>query len=414
METQLITLGESCFEILTDGSEFLGIGKVWIGETLVRSGRLPWRVTTQTYASAQELVGLDLLGVDTTPDTLRIRMSAKFAPALTSLKWDHSLDPVHKLGDWDNPQPSAEGELELVLTPASDRIQEIDFTGFAFHWEYRSTSMPLFFLYDMSSWELDGDITGSTVYSQSSSSDPVVTFTPDTAWTTEGLIHWEDDASRANAVMTHNLPRWVCHQAFDYQFKGNRTLIGLWERVDLIRSILRREAGKPELKTFDKYIFDETMEIATPKKRIVLSTAPRTVIDQQNLWTWTIEEVHRRARAEFGIHEELLLPRLSVNYWYDFTIDSYYRDLLPAAVNCGFKALFVDNLNESNMTRGLYNGSMCNSFEFVPSPKLGGTKALKTFYERCQEHGIVPYSWTNPSQSPESKQLLDNHHKTVY
>jgi hypothetical protein len=32
-------------------------------------------------------------------------------------------------------------------------------------------------------------------------------------------------------VMTHNLPRWASHGAFDFQFKGDRTLIGVFERV---------------------------------------------------------------------------------------------------------------------------------------------------------------------------------------
>ena len=38
--------------------------------------------------------------------------------------------------------------------------------------------------------------------------------------------------------MTHNLPRWASHQAFDFQFKGDRTLLGVFERVELIRSVL--------------------------------------------------------------------------------------------------------------------------------------------------------------------------------
>ncbi len=113
-----------------------------------------------------------------------------------------------------------------------------------------------------------------------------------------------------NQVMTHNLPRWASHQAFDYQYKGDRTLVGVWERVDLIRSVLRRDAGKPELKVFDKYIFDETRTHRTPAKVILLNCEPRTVVGQQNLWTWMLQEVHDRARAEFGLHEEPLRAKI--------------------------------------------------------------------------------------------------------
>ena len=43
MKKQVAKLGDCSFQILTDGREFLGIGKVYIGRTLVRSGRLPLR-----------------------------------------------------------------------------------------------------------------------------------------------------------------------------------------------------------------------------------------------------------------------------------------------------------------------------------------------------------------------------------
>ena len=48
----------------------------------------------------------------------------------------------------------------------------------------------------MASWELDGDITGATAYSQSSCSPPVAHFARDTAWTTEGVLYFLVDEAR--------------------------------------------------------------------------------------------------------------------------------------------------------------------------------------------------------------------------
>ena len=398
MNRKTLELRNCSFEILHNGDTFAGIGRVWIGGTLVRSGRLPWRPMTATF-TGHELATLKLLGVEQSARKLRVRLHALFRPAFTKIMPDHSIDPIHETGDWDRETSSGDGEFEMVFTPAGDSFGGSSFTGFAFHYEYRSRTMPLFFIYDMSSWELGGNIQGATAISQSSCSAPVAVFEKNTKWTTEGIIHWADEKSMANPVMTHNLPRWASHQAFDYQFKRNHTLVGTWEHVDLIRSVLRREPGKPELKTFDKYIFDQTLAHKTPAKNILLNTAPRTWVGQQNLWTWTMQEVHDRARAEFGIPEEPVLQRLAVNYWVNFTIDSYYVDLLPAATACGFKALFIDNLCKSDMTEKVYTGNMCCSHEFETAPALGGPAKLKRFVSHCAEHGIVPYSWANPNQS---------------
>ena len=398
MDETTLKLGNCRFHLLREGGDFLGIGKIWIGDTLVRSGRLPMRPFTQTF-TGHELAGLKLLGVDQSAGKIRIRLRALFRPLAVKLMPDHSIDPVHDTGDWTGDRISGEGELDIVLAPATDCFEGAEFDGFSYRYEYRSKATPLFYILDMASWEIDGDIVGATAISQSSCSAPVATFRKDTAWTTEGLIHWDDANSKANPVMTHNLPRWASHQSFDYQFKAGKTLLGLWERVDLIRSVLRREAGKTELKTFDKYIFDQALEHATPAKKILLNTQPRTHVGQQNLWTWVLDEVHRRARDEFGLREEPVMQRLFVNYWVNFTIDSYYRDLLPAAVACGFKALFIDNLKKSDMTAKVYTGNMCCSHEFEIAPELGGPDGLKHFVHRCAQHGIEPYSWTNPNQS---------------
>jgi hypothetical protein len=203
--------------------------------------------------------------------------------------------------------------------------------------------------------------------------------------------------------MTHNLPRWASHQAFDFQCKGSKTLLGLFERVDLIRSILMREPGKPELKTFDKHIFDHALAYKTSAKSMLLNTDPKSDTDQKNLWTWVFDAVAERARAEFGLKEEPLVPRLCQNYWHNFTIDTYRRDLLPAAANLGFKALFVDNLNKSAMTERCphpdFNWNMCCGHEYEVAPRLGGPAALKAFVDDCNAHGIRVNAWTNNDQA---------------
>jgi hypothetical protein len=395
----LLVLGSNRFEVLTDGDRFIGLGKIWIGETLVRSGRLPLFPYTQTFTGL-EIAKLQLLSVDETADEIRIKLGADFRPLQVQLMRDHSFDPIHDLSDWDNDTPAGNGKIDLVLRKANDSFNGIQFGGFSYHYEYESQDVTLFYLFDRASWELDGDINGATVVSQSSCSDPLVTFAPDTVWTTEGVIYWAPELYNKN--MTHNLPRWASHQAFDFQYKDSRVLMGVFNHVDLIRTTLARNAGKAELKTFDKHIFDQATTYKTSPKMILLNTAQKSDTAIRNVWTWVIDEVHDRARGEFGMKEVPTIPRLSHNYWVKFTIDTYFRDLLPAAINLGFKELFIDNLNKSDMTASIgaaNEGNMCSGREYETAPELGGPEKLKIFIDRCKQHGIRAFSWTNNDQS---------------
>ncbi|MEO6102126.1 MAG: hypothetical protein ABIP44_00615, partial [Pseudoxanthomonas sp.] len=220
MSKETITLGSCRFEILEENGNFEGLGRIWIGERLVRSGRLAMNVATQTF-SGLELKRLKLIDKQVSAKEIRIVTQAEFEPLFTKMLKDHSLDPIHEVGDWDQPIVAGKGTLTLVIRPATESIFETSLNGFSYHYEYESEKTPLFYLMDRSSWELDGNAEGATVVSQSACSAPVVKFEAETNWTTEGVIFFGDDAARENPIMTHNLPRWASHQAFDFQYKGD-------------------------------------------------------------------------------------------------------------------------------------------------------------------------------------------------
>lgn len=402
--SQWLTLDNCRFEILTSGDTFRGLGQIFVNEVQVRSGRLPLQVATQTFPDGLEFGESRLQTIEQNADEARLRLNVAFRAPLTKLMRDHSFDPIHDSSDWDETSDGTTARLDLVLRPARDEFNGVAFDGFSYHYEY-SGETPLHFLLDKASWELGGDINGGTVYSQSSCSAPAVTFADDTKWTTEGVIFFGADADRQNPVMTHNLPRWASHGSFDFQCKGNLTLIGVFERVDLIRSVLEREPHKAELKTLDKYIFDTAREYATVPKKILLNTAEKSAVDQQNLWTWIYDEIHDRARAEYGLREEPMMPRLAQNYWVNFTVESYAKDLIPAAAKIGVQQIFVDNLNESDLTA--HNGNMCGGHDYRLAPALGGTDGVKKFVELCRSHNIEPFSWTNNAQSFQSPIFKD-------
>ena len=403
MEREIIKIEKSEIEILYNDKFFIGIGNVMIDGIKVRSGDLPIIFYTQTF-TGYELAKVEYLGIEEKNNEIIVYLKPFFKPLQVKLMKDHSLDPIHDTSDW-NCENLINGEslFKIIFKATKDEFEDYGFEGFSYCYEYKSKFIPLFYILDKASWEIDGDIEGATVISQSSCSTPMITFKKDTEWTTEGIIFFEDKASLYNNVMTHNLPRWASHQAFDFQFKGNITLIGVFEYVQLIRSLLKKEKRKRELKVFDKHIFDQTYEIRTSPKKIMINKKIKTFTQQKNLWTWILDEVHERARKEFGLKEEPLIPRLSHNYWDNFVIDDYRKDLIPAAYNLGFKSVFVDNLFKSAMTENSphyeFHWNMCCAHEFEPAPKLGGTKKLKLFIDDCKKLGIKVYAWNNCTQS---------------
>lgn len=404
IKSTIVVLGECRFEVLVSGSRFLGVGRVWIGETLIRSGRLPWRVDTQSF-NGFDLSDIELLEIVETVSEVRLLLRLHFRPLKVKLLRDHSFDPIHETGDWDNETPTAERCLSLVFTLATDELAGETFHGFAFHYEYESNEVPLFYLYDMASWEIDGDICGATVINQSSCSPPRVTFSPETEWTTEGVIHFADNASVANPVMTHNIPRWVGHQCFDHQYRDGCTLLGVFARVDLIRSVIRREAGCAELKVFDKYLFDQSLLHRTPEKAIMLNRGSRTPTDEANLWTWILDELHTRARNEYALREQPFIPKIRNEYWSDWDYRRKIDDALEAAVALGFEGLFShDNLLKSAWSEGCpspghFSWNVCCCHEYEPIEQFGGAQGLAELVNACRKNGVRLWGWTNNDQA---------------
>jgi len=414
MKTIDLEVAGCSFAVLVEkDQQFAGLGKIHIGDTLVRSGRLPLRPYTQTFSGLQ-LAGLELLGISGG----RIQLTAQFRKMPVKTMRDHSFDPIHELGDWDEDAIAGQARLDLVIKPAKDDFNGVKFTGFSYHYEYQSKDVPVFWLMDQASWELDGDIAGATAISQSSCSAPVATFDRKNAWTTEGILFFLLSDGSQNPIMTHNLPRWASHGSFDFQYKDKRTLIGVFDHLELIRSVLVRDAGKSELKIFDKHIFDQTTRYATAPKKILLNVAPKTTVDQQNLWTWIHQDVENRARAEIGLKEEPFIPTIHCNYWRDFTADTYFKDLLPAAAAIGCRRVFVDNLKKSAMTDrtpfpGKFNWNMCCGHEYEIAPELGGNAKVKELIHRAAALGITIKSWTNNTQalsSPINSSERDDKH----
>jgi len=396
---KIVSLNKCKFEILLNGDTYLGLGKIFIGDTLVRSGRLPIDLKSETFTGLK-LKRLRFIDVEENAEVIKINLIGEWiAQPIRSMR-DHSFDPIHDVSDWDDETVLKENNFSVIIENGEYNNSGYSFDGFTYHYEFNG-DVDVFYLLERASWELDGDINGATAYSQSACSSPVAKFTEDKFWTTEGELFFLDPEVEFNRTMTHNLPRWADHQWFDYQFKQGKTLIALFEKVDLIRTILRRDSGKAELKSFDKYIFDVTTSFATDKKSILLNTNEKTITEENNLWTWIFDDTSEKAREEFGLKE--IPPQLTAghHYWRNATIDTYYKDVLPAVAAVGAREIFAENFKRSDeyVSDRLKAGNMCTCHDYVICEEMGGMEKFKEYIKRSKALGVKNYMWTNPLMS---------------
>lgn len=106
------------------------------------------------------------------------------------------------MSDWGylgRPQVAAVANLTIVLHTAEYTVDAdygpssspYRFQGFRYHFEYASEDVPAYWLLECGSWELDGDIAGATVFSQSMCADPRVNGPPKPYKLRAGRNNWK-------------------------------------------------------------------------------------------------------------------------------------------------------------------------------------------------------------------------------
>ena len=389
----MILLRDCRFHLREQDGLFLGLGVVEIGGRQVRSGRLPWLPYSQTF-DGLETCRFRLAGVQQDADRAVLTLAVESRRCAVALRRDRNIEPLADTADWaasDLCEPA--GVFRLVLQAVSQQVGDLALSGFSYTWEYDG-HLRLHAILDRCTWELDGDITGATVCSQTGWTDPVARFSDDQPWTSE---------------LGHELqawPRWAVMQGFDFQAKSDGVLCGLFERVGLIRSILRRERGGHELKTLDRHVGDSGLTSTVPK-RILLAQGRFDDLAWQNAWSELFDHANVQARAEFGLVEVPAEPYLQQDFWKQHTFDDYRRDLLPAAAAIGVRHINVGNVNRSAASEGT-RGNQCCSHAYDPAPSLGGTDGLRRLVSDARAIGLRLRSWTSTAQGFDGPLLAEH------
>ncbi len=396
-----LRLGHIEIELKHRGAEFLGLGRIACGKTVLRAGDLPLRPFTATHDGI-EYDRYEIEGITATPRRVVIRTRAVGVGAAVAALQDHSLDPVWSTRAW-NRTAVASDRMDWILEADERAIGGRTFTGFSYAFRFRSAAREVCYILDRATWELGGRAAGVTLLRQQMGCDPRVTLAGDTPYSTSAVI-----AFPLNPIMTHDVPRWASEQGFDYQCRDGAALVGLFDHCGLIRTIVTRTPGDRSIRHFDKHIFDQARDGRTIRKFVGFCPDVGDDTAQLNQWTRVFDADQDNVLGQFGMRRTYPRTTLSHNFWVNFTADRYREDLLPAAAALGFQQVFIDPLWENDMTRtkdgtlpAWFRGNMCCPHEYEVSKAVGGVAGYR-------RQGVALISWVGSHQSQNSPYLLEH------
>ena len=403
---EALRIGNVEIELKTRGRQLLGLGRIRIGGLPVRSGDLPIRPFTQTL-DGLEYDRYEIESIQTTARRVVIRTRAIATAGAVDVMLDHSLDPVWSTRPWDG-RPVAEDRMDWILEADTRTFGSVGYEGFTYQFRFHSARRSIFYILDRATWELGGKAEGITLLRQQMGEDPKVTLRARTDYNTSAWIGYP-----LNPIMTHDIPRWSSEQGFDYQYRAGDALAGVFDQCGLIRTIVVRPPGEAVIRHFDKHIFEQSGNAATIRKFIGLARGVGDDIDQMNAWTRVFDADQDNMLGEFGMRRTYSRTTLSHNFWVKFDVNSYRKDLLPAAAALGFQQVFIDPLWENDMTRSREGklpswcpGNMCCPHEYEVAKVLGGIAGYKRLARDAGKLGVDLISWIGSHQSILSPYLL--------
>jgi hypothetical protein len=146
-------------------------------------------------------------------------------------------------------------------------------------------------LLDRQTWELGGSLDDVTLVLRNWLTPPVVRMQRGTLYSTAG-------PGRVHGLYPGNLwARWTLLPGYDLQHGGRGVLVGRFDRVSLIRTLVESAAGEDRVRHLDLHGFEQAQTFATNPKTILHCPDVLDDVDVLNLWTRLHDEERDRACA---------------------------------------------------------------------------------------------------------------------
>ncbi len=423
----LVRVGASCeLDIAQRGTDLMGIAGVRINGVTVRSASRCWRphISTPQGLHYTTLRCRDLIP---TPDGgCRLTLDALGQPGGFREQLDEYLGDVVDLAMSQTPVTD---ELVWEFRPSRVEIAGRVFEGFAYRYRFTASSpqRQIYRLFDHATWEIGGTLAGNTLRLQGQCNPPVVPLQRDTDFTTACNYYGAEMrgiTGTPQRVSFQRLPRIGTLQAFDLLLHDDGALLGMFEPVDEIFTVIQTHRGEDVLHVLDEHRQPMSDVLTTHWKHILLHRSENgawSQESQQNVWWDVCRQVHEQARERRGIKASAVQPRVWLpQVAHDevsllgrtFPRDRFLYELADEAVprwaDMGVKEICAFSLWTSDYTvdrqrtkQGQRNplhgalivGSICNVRDHVIDPLWGGPEALAYFRKKAHARGMQVQLW---------------------
>ena len=408
-----VDIGEAALHLELQAGHLRSLGAVDVNGVPLRNPGtrfLPWFDTFEGDVFKR----FELREIVQRANTTVLRTTAISDPdVLFRERRDSSGDLCFRNANWDSPPHKA--GFDICLEPANTTIDGRKFSGFRYWFEYDG-DLPIHRLVDRQTWEIGGNLDDVNICLRNWLTPPRMKIGIDTTYSTVGLDKWA-------SLMPGNLwARWSLLPGFDLQYGKAGVVIGLFDQVSLIRTVVESNAGEDCLRFQDLHLFAQAKKVMTNPKTILHCPDQLDHTDALNLWTRLQDQELNNNQAQFGIPAEeppgITFPH---NVWRKVNFDTTYEQVIDVASEFGGDYVFIDvvfeqeeayneKLNQlippeqqkGTILEKRFQQNMCCILDWKVNDVWGGEDGLKRLCDRARGKGVKIISWMSTHASPNS------------
>lgn len=400
-----LTIGDAVLTPVISDGEFRSLGAVKVGGASLRNPVtrfLPWFDTFEGDVFRKfRFAGIEQRGHDTVITTRAI----SDPDVMFRERRDSSGDLCFREISWD--AEPLEADFRICLAPAATTIDGRAFTGFRYWFEYASATTPIHRIVDRQTWEVGGNLDDVTVCLRNWLTKPRLRVTRNDEYSTVGL-------HKMFGLLPGNLwGRWTLLPSFDMQYGQAGIMLGWFDQVSLIRTVIETNPGEDYLRCMDMHAFEQGLTAATNPKTVLWCPDRLDDVDALNLWTRVHDMEQEKACRQFGIQPQLP-PQLvnCENKWVDLHWDRDYETVMDVSAEFGLDYFFIDPVWENEQTwqetirdlvptdtyqdtvlSDVFQECQCATIDFRIAKRPGGEIALKALCDRAAAKGLKVVSW---------------------
>ena len=380
-------------EFHTRGEEFLGMGAIQAGDTLLRSGRRPMFVEIRN-PSGIALTDFRTVDEQRGPDGLVLEMSAK-SRAAGMMEWMvHEVRNRYNTADWTGDlEPAQNTRLRLEVRPVTRRLGSTECVGLRYQYHYHSESIPIYKILDRGTWEIGGHAVGSEFWMRNCFVPAIVEFRSVQQFhSTEWYL---PDATNPNVFQF--LPLQTELQGFTFTSSNAGTLITRATEVAHVRSLFEKPRGQDEIVHWHEHCGDLGNEFHTSPIEVLWAPGSLDRVGRANLYEAIRDLCHEELHNQVGMKRERVTTYGQIEEWGPADLERYRNLGLPKLLDAGVKTVGLANHFENNMNVwGVSN--MCCTVDYKVAESVGEQK-LAAFCEDAAKGGARVEMWGNTSVS---------------